>query len=122
VLSTTYCFVRYEGAELDSIQASVSFLLGLTRQSFDRGLTAPEYRQLPASEGLGYSWIQEQDGEDAPAIGRALLSRGDYLIEVDLVSAEGRDLAEDAIRLAQQVGTALDIPDEWTLDEPRPRR
>jgi hypothetical protein len=122
-LTVAYCNIAYEDADLDAIKVQVEFLSGTLRPAFDEGLQNSDYQQLPASEGLGYSWTEEQETEDGTqTIGRAWLAQGNHLVRVDVLPTEGRDPAEDAIRLAQQVASTLDIPEEWTLDGAPPSR
>jgi hypothetical protein len=118
-LTGASCDVAADGDSVESIRVRVGYLEGTIRPAFDEGLGNDSYDQLPADAGLGYSWTQEQ-GEDT--IGRSRLLHGDYLVEVDLLPAEGRDPSADAIALAQQVAAGLDLPDEWTLDGEPPTR
>jgi len=122
-LTVAYCNIGYEDADLDAIKVQVEFLSGTLRPRFDEGLQSSDYQQLPESEGLGYSWTEQQETEDGTqTIGRAWLARGNHVVRVDVLPTEGRDPADDAIHLAQQSAAALDIPDEWTLDGPPPSR
>jgi hypothetical protein len=118
-LTRASCDVTAGGDDVESIRVRVGFLEGTIRPAFDEGLGNDSYEQLPADAGLGYSWTQEQG--DA-TIGRSRLAHGDYLVEVDLLPAEGRDPSADAIALAQQVAAGLDLPDDWTLDGEPPTR
>jgi hypothetical protein len=118
-LTGAACDVAVEGDDVESIRERVGFLEGTIRPAFEEGLGNDSYEHLPDDEGLGYSWTQEQ-GEDT--IGRSRLVQGDYLVEVDLLPAEGRDPSADAIALAQQVAAGLGLPDEWTLDGEPPTR
>jgi hypothetical protein len=122
-LTVAYCNIGYEDADLDAIRVQVEFLSGTLRPAFEEGLQSSDYQQLPESEGLGYSWAEEQETEDGTqTIGKAWLARGNHLVRVDALPTDGRDPAEDAIRLAQQVATSLEIPEEWTLDGAPPSR
>lgn len=105
------------------LSVMVDFMLGHVKNAFVDGLTDDEYNQLPDEQGLGYSWTEGADGSDEHATGEARLSRGDYIIETEVVGiADGRDPGADAMALAQQVTRTLEIPDTWTLPEAAPSR
>lgn len=122
-LSSAGCAISREGDVLPSIIVTTNWLLGLSRQGFERGLTDSDKLQLPRTRGLGFGYTQQQESKDGEAtVGRATVARGDYLISVQLVPAEGRDPAQDALRLAHQAVTVLDLPGRWTLDGDPPTR
>ncbi|PSL06783.1 hypothetical protein CLV30_102171 [Haloactinopolyspora alba] len=103
-LSGAACQLAVDGDVVVSVM--VGFMLGYAGNGFREGL---------------YSWTDT--GDDGPVTGEARLSRGDYLIDVEVVGiAEGRDAETDAVGLAQQVIQTLEIPDEWTLQGTAPSR
>ena len=118
-LSGAGCRVSVDGTGVLAIR--VDFMLGYAGNGFRDGLQDDRYNQLPADAGLGYSWTDKAD--DGRATAEARLSRGDYLIETQVVGiAEGRDPEADAVALAQQAGETLEIPDAWALPGTPPSR
>ncbi len=119
-LSGAGCRVSVDGDVVLSVK--VDFMLGYAGKGFRDGLKDEDYNQLADDAGLGYSW-SDKSGDDGAATGEARLSRGDYLIETEVVGiAEGRDPEADAVALAQQASQTLEIPDEWTLSGSPPSR
>lgn len=119
-LSGAGCRVAVDGDVVVSVK--VDFMLGYAGSGFRDGLKDERYNQLPEDAGLGYSWIAKS-GEDGPTTAEARLSRGDYIIETEVVGiVDGRDPEADAVALAQQAGETLEIPDTWTLPEAPPSR
>jgi hypothetical protein len=110
------CLVKPKGMDGTGVRVNVGFNLGLGRKDFDKGLRDKGFQQLPEAAGLGFSYT----ADDA---GHARIAHGDYLLEVDVHRAKGRDAEKDATALAQQVLATLQLPDDWTIKgTPPPRR
>lgn len=110
------CLVTPRGQDTAGVRVHVGFNLGYGRKDFDKGLRDDRFHQLPASDGLGYSYTAE-------GAGHARLGHGNYLLEIDVRKVEGRDAEKDAAALAQQVLATLQLPRDWTIrTAPAPSR
>jgi hypothetical protein len=125
-VSGAQCLVTVKGQDSSALAVRVGFNLGYGRKDFDTSLTDDAKHQLPADQGLGFSWTEQgkqSDGSEGD-VGHAWVGHGNYLVEVDVTgAAEGRDPEKDAVALSQQVLTTLQLPTEWTIKgTPPPKR
>lgn len=124
-LSGAGCNITLDDQEDRALTIGVDWALGILGSGFQDRLTADGYNQLPASAGLGFTWIQERDRPDGSRgdTARAWLNHGDRIVQVWLLMpADGRDGEADAAALAQQVIRTLELPAEWTLQGEPPKR
>ncbi|NUR09839.1 MAG: hypothetical protein HOQ22_02985 [Nocardioidaceae bacterium] len=116
-VSGAQCLVTVAGQDSSALAVRLVYNMGYARKDFDASLKDDTKHQLPADQGLGYSWTEGDAGH-------TWIGHGNYLLQVDVTgAAKGRDPEQDAVALGQQVLTTLQLPSDWTLrGTPSPSR